>query len=121
MNYPRFYTDENGESHLDEVEVELASLEYAPPAPSIEVSDPVDATSYVWVRFPAGWDSGLHPTPRRQLFIVLSGKIEGAASDGSIITMTAGDVLLMEDTTGKGHTARVRGENDVLALMVYLE
>jgi uncharacterized cupin superfamily protein len=59
--------------------------------------------------------------PRRQLFIVLSGELEGAASDSSMVTLTAGDALLMEDTTGKGHTATVKGEDDVVALMVHLE
>jgi uncharacterized cupin superfamily protein len=55
------------------------------------------------------------------LFIVLSGELEGAASDGSMVTLTAGDALLMEDTTGKGHTATVKGEDDVVVLMVHLE
>jgi hypothetical protein len=55
------------------------------------------------------------------LFIVLSGELEGAASGGFMVTLAAGNVLLMEDTTGKGHTATVKGEDDVVALMVHLE
>ncbi len=43
------------------------------------------------------------------------------ASDSSMVTLTAGDALLMEDTTGKGRTATVKGEDDVVALMVHLE
>ena len=83
MKYLRLYADEDGESHVEEKEATYTSLEYAPPAPAIELAEPVDATRYVIVRFPAGWDSGLHPTPRRQLFVVLSGEIEGEASDGA--------------------------------------
>jgi hypothetical protein len=73
------------------------------------------------VRFPAGWDSGLHPAPRRQLFVVLSGEIEGVASDGSAETFKAGGVLLMEDTEGKGRAATVKSQTDVSGLMVHLE
>jgi len=117
----RLYADEDGESHFEKTETELTPSQYAPPAPSFDVSEPVDTTRYVMVRFPAGWDSTHHRAPRRQLFIVLSGEFEGAASDGSKITLKAGDVLLMEDTTGKGHGATVKGADDVFALMVHLE
>ena len=94
---------------------------YAPPAPAIGVSDPIDATRYVMVRFAANWTSELHPTPRRQLFVMLSGHLEGKASDGSLIDLKVGDVLLMENTTGKGHTARAMDGNEVHALMIHLE
>ena len=117
----RLYADEDGESHFERTEIELTPKQYAPPAPSFDVSEPVETTRYVMVRFPAGWNSELHRAPRRQLFIVLSGELEGAASDGATITLTAGDALLMEDTTGKGHGATVKGEDDVFALMVHLE
>jgi hypothetical protein len=101
MKYFRLYTDRNGESHFEAATTTYAPIEYAPPAPALEVSEPVEATRYVMVRFPAGWDSGLHPAPRRQL--------------------KAGDVLLMEDTEGKGHAATVKSRTDVLGLMVHLE
>ena len=117
----RLYADEDGESHFENTEVAFAATQYAPPAPSFGVSEPVETTRYVMVRFPAGWNSELHRAPRRQLFIVLSGELEGAASDGATITLTAGDALLMEDTTGKGHGATVKGADDVFALMVHLE
>ena len=117
----RLYTDEDGESHFEKIEIAFTPQHYAPPAPSFDVSEPVETTRYIMVRFPAGWDSAFHCAPRRQLFVVLSGELEGTASDGAIITLTAGDVLLMEDTTGKGHGATVKGEEDVHGLMVHLE
>ncbi len=121
MKCLRVYADRDGESHIEESEIELTPMLYAPPAPSFDVSEPVETTRYVMVRFPAGWDGELHRSPRRQLFVVLSGELEGGASDGSTVTLSAGDVLLMEDTTGKGHTAAVKGGDDVFALMVHLE
>ena len=121
MKYLRLCADEAGESHVEEVEATLSPTAYAPPAPPFEVSQPVAAARYVMVRFPAGWRSDLHPSPHRQLFVVLSGELEGGVSDGSTVTLGAGDALLMEDTTGKGHTAKVNGRSDVLGVIIHLE
>lgn len=121
MKFHRLYADEDGESHYEEMEATYTPMEYAPPAPPLEVSEPTDAARYVMVRFPPGWDSGLHPTPRRQLLVLFSGEIEGMASDGTQLVLKPGEVLLMEDTEGKGHTARVRSEGEALAMMVHLE
>ena len=76
---------------------------------------------YIMVHFPAHWTSDLHPAPRRQLFVMLSGHFEGQASDGALMDLTPGDVVLMEDTTGKGHTARTMDGKEVHAMMVHLE
>ena len=73
MKYHRLYADEEGESHFEEMEATYTPMDYAPPAPALDVSQPTDAARYVMVRFPAGWDSGLHPTPRRQLLVLFSG------------------------------------------------
>jgi len=121
MKRYRLFADEDGESHFEETEVAFTPMQYAPPAPPFDISEPVETARYVTVRFPAGWDSPFHCAPRRQLFVVLSGELEGTASDGASITLKAGDTVLMEDTTGKGHSAAVKGEDDVYGLMVQLE
>ncbi|MCG6901724.1 MAG: cupin domain-containing protein [Rhodobacter sp.] len=121
MKYLRLFVGDDGESHIGEIEAQFSLVDYAPPAPALELADPVPASRHIMVRFPAGWDSGLHPSPQRQLFVVLSGQIEGAASDGFVMRLGPGDVLLMEDTSGKGHTARVVGDEGASALFVHLE
>ncbi|GJL83811.1 MAG: hypothetical protein DHS20C01_34450 [marine bacterium B5-7] len=121
MKYFRLYADHDGESHFDEIEETCTPMEYAPPAPPLDVSRPIESTRYIFVRFPADWQSDFHQTPRRQLFVVLSGEIEGDASDGARMTFGPGDVLLMEDTEGRGHTARVISQMDVSALIVHIE
>ena len=67
---------------------------------------------------PAGWTSDWHPSSARNLFVVLSGEWEVTASDGEARRFKTGDVLLVEDTTGKGHTSRVVSEEDSVALMI---
>jgi uncharacterized cupin superfamily protein len=43
---------------------------------------------------------------------VLEGEFEVSASDGETRRFGAGSVLLVEDTTGKGHMTRALGEAD---------
>jgi hypothetical protein len=71
MTYARIYADEGGESHYEDIEVELTPRDFAPPAPPLHLSPMTPATGVAFVRFPAGWDGDWHPTPRRQFFIFL--------------------------------------------------
>ena len=115
----RLYADDQGDSHFEDIEIEMSSIQYAPPAPALEISEPIEASSCFWFRFPKDWHDGAHPSPRRQLFIVLEGEVEGWTSKGDISTFRAGDRVLMEDTSGKGHGARpVNGE--ALAVVIAL-
>jgi hypothetical protein len=116
----RLFTDEDGESHFEDVEVPMSAVQYAPPAPALDLSAPLTATRVSWVRFPAHWNDGAHPSPRRQLFVVLAGRVEGWTSDGDTRRFEAGDCLLMEDTTGKGHGARPL-DGEAVAILVALE
>jgi len=121
MKYLRLHAGGDGESHVEDMEIEFNMAVYAPPAPAFGVSEPTDAKRFIMVHFPAGWDSELHPAPRRQLFVMLSGRFEVQASDGTVMDLEPGDAVMMEDTTGKGHSAKTMGGSDVHALMVHLE
>jgi len=120
MIYSRYYADAAGESHIEDVQPELTPRDFAPPAPPLHLSPITPATGLAFVRFPAGWDGDWHPTPRRQIFIFLSGQLEGETSDGDRRSYGPGSAALLEDTTGKGHRAWVVGEEDVLAAVVQL-
>jgi len=118
--YPRLYADEQGESHLEDVEIDLAPTDYTPPAPPLDLSSFTAATQFGFMRAPAGWSSEWHPSLARNVFFVLSGEWEVTASDGEKRRFAAGSVLLVEDTSGKGHASRVLGNADSLAVMVQL-
>ena len=120
MTYTRLYSDEQGESHFEDIEIDLTLTDYAPPAPPLELSSFTPATQFGFMNAPAGWSSDWHPTSARNIFFVLSGEWEVAASDGESRRFPAGFVLLVEDTTGKGHSSRVVSETDSLAAMVQL-
>jgi len=113
----RLYADKDGESRFEDIEIPMDAVQYAPPAPAVFLSDPLAASQVVWFRFPADWNDAAHPTPRRQLFVVLSGEVEGWTSKGDTRRFKAGDCLLMEDTNGKGHGARpLNGEASAIVI-----
>ncbi len=120
MKYARIYADEAGESHFEDVEVELAPIDYAPPAPPLNLSAPQPAETCVFMSVPPGWDGDWHPTPRRQIVFYLAGEVEVEASDGEARRFGPCGVTFGEDTTGKGHRSRVVGQGDALLAVVQL-
>jgi len=118
--YARLFSDEHGESHFEDVEIDLTLTEYAPPAPPLELSSITPAEQSGFMNAPAGWVSGWHPSAARNIFFVLTGEWEVTASDGEARRFSRGSVLLVDDTTGKGHTSEVVSQTDSLAVMVQL-
>jgi len=121
MNYTRLYSDEHGDSHFEDVEVELALTDFAPPAPPLRLSGFTDAKRFGFLSAPPGWHGDWHPAPTKQIFSYLYGEIEAQTSDGEVRIFGPGSVTLLEDTTGKGHTSRVVGTEEVLVAVVQLE
>ena len=118
ITHTRLYADEHGESHFEEIEIDLTLTECAPPAPPLELSSITPAKQFGFMRAPAGWSSDWHPSAARNVFFVLTGEWEVTASDGDVRRFPAGSVLRVEDTTGKGHSSRV--VSDSLAVMLQL-
>ncbi len=50
-----------------------------------------------------------HTAPARQFVITLSGVTEIEASDGQVRRFGPGEILRVEDTSGKGHRTRYKG------------
>jgi hypothetical protein len=109
LSYVRIYSDTEGESHFEDSEFPFKLVDFAPPAPPISVTEPIAADSVTMISSPAGWHGDWHPAPRRQLMFVLAGELEVRASDGGVRRFRPGDVLLVEDTFGKGHVSTVVG------------
>lgn len=119
--YVRLFADERGESHFAEVEVALDPVDFAPPAPPLNVAALFPAARCSFVGAPPDWGGEVpHPTPRRKLFCTIHGEYEVTASDGTARRFPAGSLLLLEDTTGKGHAKRITGHDDMLIVAVAL-
>jgi hypothetical protein len=51
----------------------------------------------------------------------LAGQVEGETSDGERRVIGPGTIVLLEDTTGRGHRSRVLGTEHVVIGVVQLE
>ena len=101
MRIHNLYADAKGESHFRDIEVawveERNFSKYSARLP---------ATGIIFRETSADYDLDWHPAPRRQYIINLDGAVKITASDGESRTIGAGEVLLVEDTTGKGHLSK---------------
>ena len=59
-----------------------------------------------------------HTTPGRQYLVTLQGTVEIEIGDGKKVTASPGSILLIEDTTGKGHRATVVSKDDWHVLFI---
>ncbi len=110
LSITRLYSDSEGGSHFSDVEIPFELKDYAPPTPPISVTDFVGVEGFVIISSPAGWFGDWHPAPRKQYMFCLSGTLEVEVTDGEVRQFGPGSVILVEDTTGKGHVSRVVGK-----------
>jgi quercetin dioxygenase-like cupin family protein len=111
----RLYTGPDGETHIDEVEVKFTGG-----TPTNQAAEMAKATGAQIHRSPPGDFQEFHTAPRRQYVITLSGRGELGTSDGHKVQLGPGQVLLVEDTTGKGHTTRALGNEDRVTIQIPL-
>ena len=90
----RVYTDDDGESHFEDM-----TLEEHP-----ELGELLNVSEVQVREFDGSRHMDFHPLPERRLIIHLSGEVEIGTSDGSKRVLRAGDIRLMEDVSGRGHT-----------------
>jgi hypothetical protein len=109
LSVTRLYSDSNGESHFEDIEIPFDLKDYAPPAPPISVTDFIGTDGFVIISSPPGWFGDWHPAPRKQYMFCLSGELEVEVSDGEIRRFGPGSVIFVEDTSGKGHVSRIVG------------
>jgi hypothetical protein len=115
----RLYTGEDGLSHFEQVSVKFSAVPDAPN--TVEESEPVSMKKSYVVRIAPGFFEGWHHADVRRYVITISGRSEVEVANGQKLIAQPGQVVLAEDLTGKGHTFRVLGESDWVALFVDME
>ncbi|MEX0685467.1 MAG: hypothetical protein WD267_11255 [Balneolales bacterium] len=101
MNITRLYTGSDNESHFEDIEIELQE------AGEIgKLSEKVNATGIIFRRTEPDYDYNWHNAPRRQYIIMLDGAVDVEVGDGTIRRFSTGDILLVEDVTGRGHKSK---------------
>ena len=109
IDYLRIYADAEGCSHFEINTVDLASQDYAPPAPTLNTSKGAAAEKIVFLELPVEWYGVWHPTPVRQWLILMSGACEFEAGDGERAIHKAGDVGTMQMRTSQGKKPKYSG------------
>jgi quercetin dioxygenase-like cupin family protein len=101
MRIHNLYADESGASHFRDIEVEWVHSH-----PGGKLSKRLAATGVIFRQTSGDYDLGWHTAPRRQYIVDLDAAVEITASDGETRVIGAGEVLLVEDTAGKGHLSK---------------
>lgn len=97
----RIYSDANGDSHFEDISIPLN-----PAGPIGSLSAALPATGIIFREVAPSYDYDFHTAPQKQYIILLDGIIEIETSLGDKRQFSAGEVLLVEDTSGKGHKTR---------------
>ena len=101
MRVHNLYSDAQGESHFRDIEIDLSE-----PRLGGLLSKPQPVSTLMFRQVPPGVVLDWHNAPERRYAIVLDGRAQFTASDGEARVLGAGEVILVEDTTGKGHQAK---------------
>lgn len=101
MRIHNLYVDGDGETHFRDIEIEWVENR-----PGGKLSKRLPATGIIFRETAGDYDLDWHPAPRRQYIINLDAGVQITASDGESRTIGAGEVLLVEDVTGKGHLSK---------------
>lgn len=107
----RLYTGSDGQSHIDQVPIMFQSA-------GAEESALRPLTDGYVVRARPGYFETWHNADRKRYIVVLSGKAEVVTTGGEKVGIVPGHIYIAEDRTGKGHTFRVVGKQEWVALFV---
>jgi hypothetical protein len=101
MIVTRLYSDENGNSHFKDFEIELSdSGEIG------KLSKKYPVKNIIFRETSGTYDYDFHNAPQKQFIILLDGIIEIETSLGQKREFRSGEILLVEDTEGKGHKTK---------------
>lgn len=116
MKVTRLYTGPDGESHFEDIDIPLRDMGGVD-----RRSELMAATGILFRETGAGYNLDYHRAPRRQFIIMLEGKVEIVVGDGTERQFGPGEILLAEDTTGRGHISRAVDNQPRTSIWVTLD
>jgi len=115
LRVTRLYTAD-GFSHFERINVKFAPVPGEPN--TVLQSEPLITTKSYMVRCTPGFFSDWHNADVRRYVITISGRAEVEVAGGQKFVLQPGEIVVAEDLTGKGHTFRVLGDTDWVAVFV---
>lgn len=101
MHITRIYSGGDGVSHFDDLDYPLADK-----GEIGRLSELIPATGMILRETGEDYDYDWHNAPRRQFVLLLQGGVEIEVGDGEVRSFQSGEILLVEDTSGRGHRSR---------------
>ena len=101
MQITRVYSDTYGDSHFEEMNIQLndnGEIGF--------LSGRIPVKEMILRKVKPDYDYDFHTAPQKQYILLLDGEIEIETSLGEKRVFKGGDILLLEDTEGKGHKTR---------------
>ena len=114
LTYVHVYADAAGASHFREEH--FAFTHGRDNDSSLHVLEAKGGATLL--RLKAGAFEDWHNAPQAWFLIVLQGASEVTTSDGQMRHFGPGSVVLLDDTTGKGHQTRAIGKMDHIAAVI---
>ncbi|MEX0927930.1 MAG: hypothetical protein WD266_13170 [Balneolales bacterium] len=116
MKITRLYTGMDNESHFEDIEIELND------AGEIgKLSERVNATGLIFRKTEPDYNYDWHNAPQRQYIIMLDGAVDVEIGDGTVRRFSTGDILLVEDTIGRGHKSKAVNNEPRMSVFVTLD
>ncbi len=120
MRYTRVFTDPGGETHFEDCETAGETTRAAESDLVGTVSEMFPVTAIYFREVVEESSPVPHNAPFPLFIIGLSGTFSVEVSDGEAREFPPGSVVLVDDTTGKGHTTRRVGDEPRTTLMAPL-
>ena len=116
MKVTRVYSDKNGNSQFEDIEIELFDN-----GEIGQLSKNIDVKSLQFRKVSPDYDYDFHHAPQKQYIVLLDGGVEITTSLGETRQFQTGEILLMEDTTGKGHKTRNLERRERTSIFIHLK
>ena len=101
MDVTRIFTGDDGQSHFEDVAIELIDC-----GDIGMISEPWPGSGVMFREVNGDYNYDFHNAPRRQIVVNLDGWVEIELGDGSTRRFGPGSVILAEDVSGQGHISR---------------
>jgi len=116
MKITRLYASDDGESHFEDIDIPLKD------AGEIgRLSERVPVKNIIFRENDPSYDYDWHHAPQRQYIVLLDGEIEIETSGGEKRAFKGGDIILVEDTSGRGHRTRTTNNRPRRSIFIILD
>jgi len=121
MKVTRFYTGPDNETHFEDVELSMVECSLEELGITELRSEPMKVKEIIFREVAGNSALGWHNAKHRELVITLDGEAEVEIGDGSKRRFGPGDMILAEDTTGRGHITRITSKQPRKMVFITLE